>query len=105
MAWSSLQSCKLLLCIGQPSLGLQDVGKCKSVCRNCGFPIRAKLHERILINYEELCFLGCYTMWLVLRTDVSEEPSACFIRVTRFGELGITKEEWCLLGCYAVWLL
>jgi hypothetical protein len=68
------------------------------------------------------------------RTDVSEEPSASFIRVTRIGERGTTLaitsyrrtlrrntmvflrsvrwllvavsvEEWCLLGCYAVWVL
>jgi hypothetical protein len=50
----------------------------------------------------------------LVRTDVSEELSASFIRVTRIGELGTTLavtsnyhvfEEWCLLGCYAVWLL
>jgi hypothetical protein len=55
----------------------------------------------------------------IVRTDVSEEPSASFIRVTRIGELGITQaatsnrrtlrrnatDEWCLLGCYVVWLL
>jgi hypothetical protein len=29
-------------------------------------------------------------LWLLLRTDVSEEPSASFIRVTRIGELGTT---------------
>jgi hypothetical protein len=53
-----------------------------------------------------------------VRTDVTEELSASFIRVTRIGELGATLavtinrrmrtkpfEEWCLLGCYAVWLL
>jgi hypothetical protein len=51
----------------------------------------------------------------LVRTDVSEEPGASIIRVTRIGELGTTQavtsnrrilhEEWCLLGCYAVWLL
>jgi hypothetical protein len=67
----------------------------------------------------------------LVRTDVSEERSASFIRVTRIGELGTTlavtsnrrtlpcgdhrkycgwsiprvDEEWHLLGCYAVWLL
>jgi hypothetical protein len=58
----------------------------------------------------------------LVRTDVSEEPSASFIRVTRIGELGTTQaatavivgmfckyegdsEEFRLLGCYAVWLL
>jgi hypothetical protein len=54
----------------------------------------------------------------LVRSDVSEELSASFIRATRIGELGTpltvtsnrrtlrrnTKEEWCLLGCYAVWL-
>jgi hypothetical protein len=39
----------------------------------------------------------------LVRTDVSEELSASFIRITRIGELGISYEEWCLLGCYAVW--
>jgi hypothetical protein len=54
------------------------------------------------------------------RTDVSEELSASFIRVTRIGVLGTTLavtsnrrtlrrtikyEELCLLGFYAVWLL
>jgi hypothetical protein len=56
----------------------------------------------------------------LVRTDVSEELSASFIRMIRIGELGTTLavtsnrrtlrrngcyEEWCLLGCYAVWLL
>jgi hypothetical protein len=36
---------------------------------------------------EELCLLGCYAVSLV-RTDVSEELSASFIRVTRIGRLG-----------------
>jgi hypothetical protein len=36
-----------------------------------------------------VCLLGCYAVWLV-RTDVSEELSACFIRVTRICELGTT---------------
>jgi hypothetical protein len=42
----------------------------------------------------------------VVRTDVSEELSASFIRVTRIGELGTTDlDELCNLGCYNVWLL
>jgi hypothetical protein len=51
----------------------------------------------------------------LVKTDVSEELSASFIRVTRIGELGTMLkisgfhrgdyEEWCILGCYAVWLL
>jgi hypothetical protein len=56
----------------------------------------------------------------LVRTDVSEERSASFIRVTRIGELGTTLavtsnrrcgshlnslEEWRPLGWYAVWLL
>jgi hypothetical protein len=67
----------------------------------------------------------------LLRTDVSEERIASFMKVTRIGELrtvlavssnrstlwrkviqykiwgfhGGDYEEWCLLGCYAVWLL
>jgi hypothetical protein len=38
-------------------------------------------------DYEEWCLLGCYRVALV-RTDVSEELSTSFIRVTRIGELG-----------------
>jgi hypothetical protein len=49
-------------------------------------------------------------------TDVSEEPSAFFIRVTRISEVGTTlavtsnrralrRNTKCLLGCYAVFLL
>jgi hypothetical protein len=41
-------------------------------------------------DYEEWRLLGCYAVWLVLRTEVSEELSASFIRVTRIGELGTT---------------
>jgi hypothetical protein len=54
----------------------------------------------------------------LVRSDVSEELSASFIRVT-IGELGTTlavtsnrrtlqrntKGEFCLLGCFALWLL
>jgi hypothetical protein len=38
-------------------------------------------------NCEECRLLGCYTLWLLLRTDVSEERSASIIRVARIGEL------------------
>jgi hypothetical protein len=41
-------------------------------------------------DYEEWCLLGSYAARL-LRTDVSEEPGASFIRVTRIGELGTTQ--------------
>jgi hypothetical protein len=40
-------------------------------------------------EWAEWHLLGCYAVWL-LRTDVSEELSASFIRVTRIGELGKT---------------
>jgi hypothetical protein len=36
---------------------------------------------------EEWRLLGCYAVWLLLRTDISEELSAS-IRVIRIGELG-----------------
>jgi hypothetical protein len=39
---------------------------------------------------EEWRLLGCYAVWLLLRTDVSDEHSASIIRVTRIGELGTT---------------
>jgi hypothetical protein len=42
-------------------------------------------------TYEQWCLLGCCAVWLLLRTDVSEEPSGSFIRVTRIGELGTTQ--------------
>jgi hypothetical protein len=69
---------------------------------------------------------GMLRRMALVRTDVSEDLSASFIRVTRIGELGTTLavtsncsvcrlliaachgcdyEEWCPLGCYAVWLL
>jgi hypothetical protein len=32
--------------------------------------------------------LGCFTVWLLLRTDVSEECNASIIRVNRIGKLG-----------------
>jgi hypothetical protein len=53
----------------------------------------------------------------LVRTDISEELSVSFIRVTRIGELGkslvltnnrrtLRDYEQChLLGCYAVWFL
>jgi hypothetical protein len=33
---------------------------------------------------------GMLRLMALVRTDVSEEPSASFIRMTRIGELGIT---------------
>jgi hypothetical protein len=39
-------------------------------------------------NHEECRLLAFYAVWLLLRTDVSEELSASFIRATRIGELG-----------------
>jgi hypothetical protein len=41
-------------------------------------------------DYEEWRLLGCYAVWLLLRTDVSEERCATFIMVTRIGELRTT---------------
>jgi hypothetical protein len=43
----------------------------------------------VQICYEELCLLGCYAVSLV-RTYVSEELSASFIRVTKIGAIGTT---------------
>jgi hypothetical protein len=40
----------------------------------------------VSIIFEEWCLLGCYAVTLV-KTDVSEELSASFIRVTKIGEL------------------
>jgi hypothetical protein len=40
--------------------------------------------------FEEWCFLGMLRRVALERTDVSEELSASFIRVTRIGELGTT---------------
>jgi hypothetical protein len=45
-----------------------------------------------MFRSEEWCLLGCYASHVALvRTDVSGEPSASFIRVTRIGELGTTQ--------------
>jgi hypothetical protein len=55
--------------------------KLNSVCKICGF------HGG---DCEKCCLLGCYAVWVLLRTDVSEELSASFIRVRRIGELGTT---------------
>jgi hypothetical protein len=41
-------------------------------------------------GYEECRLLGCYAVWVLGRTDVSEELIAFIIRVTRIGELGTT---------------
>jgi hypothetical protein len=42
-------------------------------------------------SLEEWYLLGCYGRVALVRTDVSEETSAFFIRVTRIGELGTTQ--------------
>jgi hypothetical protein len=42
-------------------------------------------------RYREKCrLLGCWAMWLFLRTDVWKEYVASIIRVTRIGEIGTT---------------
>jgi hypothetical protein len=41
----------------------------------------------------------------LVRTDVSEEPGASFIRVTKIGFHGGDYKELCLLACYALWLV
>jgi hypothetical protein len=51
--------------------------------------------QRYLLTFndyrlEEWRLLGGYAVWLLLRTDVSKELSASFIRVTRISELGTT---------------
>jgi hypothetical protein len=40
--------------------------------------------------YEEWCLLGMLRRVTLVRTDVSEELSSSFIRVTKIGELGTT---------------
>jgi hypothetical protein len=40
----------------------------------------------------------------LVRTDVSEEPSASFISVTRIGELAITSNPHTLCACVSCWL-
>jgi hypothetical protein len=42
-------------------------------------------------NFVEWHLLGCYAVVALVRTDVSEELTTSFIRVTRIGELGTTQ--------------
>jgi hypothetical protein len=44
----------------------------------------------ISLNFAERRRLECYAVWLLYRTDVSDELNAFFIRVTRIGGLGTT---------------
>jgi hypothetical protein len=55
------------------------------------FEVEFKVAWETITHNEEWCLLGCYGCYVVLvRTDVSEEPGASFIRVTKIGELGTT---------------
>jgi hypothetical protein len=42
---------------------------------------------RSLLFLEECRLLGCYAVWSLIRTDVSDERIASIIKVTRIGEL------------------
>jgi hypothetical protein len=44
----------------------------------------------MLNEFKERRLLGCYAVWLLLRSEVSEERIASIIRVTRICELGTT---------------
>jgi hypothetical protein len=44
-------------------------------------------------HFEEWRLLGCYIVRVYVLTNVSEELSASFIKVTRIGELGTRCEE------------
>jgi hypothetical protein len=62
---------------------------------NSGYQYRYASQWRTVLstNYhstEEWRLLGCYAVWLLPRTDVSEELSTSIIRVTRIGEIGTT---------------
>jgi hypothetical protein len=48
----------------------------------------SKQNSKIYI-YEECHLLGYVAMWLLLRTDVSEEHTASIIRVKRISEPGM----------------
>jgi hypothetical protein len=53
---------------------------------------KARIEAATLIKYFEsrMVSSGILRRVSVVRTDVSEEPNASFIRVTRIGELGTT---------------
>jgi hypothetical protein len=47
-----------------------------------------KIASDLFYFYEEPRLLGYYAVWLLFRTDISEERVASIIRVTEIGELG-----------------
>jgi drug/metabolite transporter superfamily protein YnfA len=60
-------------------------------------------HYVQITELQKCRLLGCYAVWLLLNTDVSEELSASFIRVTRIGELGtklaLTSNRYFFAAC------
>jgi hypothetical protein len=48
------------------------------------------LNSELFFNNEDRSLLVCDAVWLLLRTDISEECSASIIKVTRIGKIGTT---------------
>jgi hypothetical protein len=82
---------------------LQQAGHCSGQCLCCSLTVELFRSPWVVVHawtsriwsfhggdYEECRLLGCDAVWLLLRTDVSEERITYIIRVKRIIELGTT---------------
>jgi hypothetical protein len=89
----------VLIIYGNVNLARWLLNQMYSRCSNTSSHFTQQKQDQINSDTWRMASSGMLCHVALVRTDVSEELSACIIRVTRFGEQGITlaiTSNWCM---------